>query len=135
MNQLELAVHKTAHGFPGGLPALAAAMDLKPGILKNKVDPECMANRLALDEAMQMMLLSGSRAILIEMARELGCEVVERTGLRQPCSIITELLREQKEHGDVAALLSQVLEDNRVTPREAFNVAREIDDEIASLTM
>lgn len=135
MNQLELAVHRTAHDFPGGVPAMAAAMSIKPGVFKNKVDPNCDWNKLTLDEAMQMMLLSGDKRILIEMARELGCLVSDQNRPRKPGSIISELLREQAEHGDVASLLSKVLEDNRVTPREAFDVAREIEDEIAALSM
>lgn len=132
MNQLELAVHRTAHDFPGGVPALAAAMGQKPGVLKNKVCPTAEWNKLSLDEAMQIMLLSGNHSILQEMARELGLMV---QGL--PCkrgSVLQNLLREQAEHGHVANALAAALDDGRVTPREAMDVAREIDDEIQALT-
>lgn len=133
MNQLEMAVHRTAHDFPGGIPALAAAMGQKPGVLKNKVDPNSEWNKLSLDEALQMMLLANDRRILSELARELGCEVQGGRPMRNE-HLIESLLKEQAEHGDVASMLAKVLEDGRVTPREAFEVAREIDDEIQALT-
>jgi hypothetical protein len=131
MNQLDLAVHETAHGFPGGLAAAAGALGTSYGVLKNKVNPSVDTNVLSLKEAMRLMLLSGDCRILEAMARELGRSVAVRE--QNAGGVLRELLAEQQAHGNLAKLVADVIADNRVSPREAFAVAGEVEAEIASL--
>lgn len=132
MNPLDLAIHRTAHGFPGGLPALAAALKIREQVLRNKVCPTSEWNKLGLREAMQMMLLTGDAQILEAMAAELGYSIARRdSGARG--SLLSTLLKEQREHGDVARVLTDILEDGLVTQREASDISVEIQQAIEAL--
>jgi len=131
MNQLELAVHSAAYDFPGGLASAAAAIKTTAGTLRNKVTPDVASNVLSLDEAMTLMLASGNVGIIHAMAAQLGGVFLKAQ--QDSGSLLAEMLAQQKEHGDVASLLSEILADNRVTQREVAALAREVNEEIEAL--
>ena len=124
MSPLDIAIHRTFHDWPGGLKAAAA-------VLRNKANPTTKGNILSLIEARDAMLMTGDLQILHALAAEFGCVVQASAG--EPASLMQELLREQAEHGDVARALSEALRDQRITPREAEDIAREGQESIEAL--
>lgn len=66
------AAYHTAHGYPGGVAALALRMGVSENTLSHKVNPNNTTHHLTLREAMSMQQLSGNAAILHAMADALG---------------------------------------------------------------
>ncbi|MEG0921334.1 MAG: phage regulatory CII family protein [Comamonas sp.] len=68
--------YQTAHGYQGGVSALAARMGVVPGTLLNKVNPNNNSHHLTLREAVELMELSDDPALLQAIAARLGCTVI-----------------------------------------------------------
>lgn len=71
------AAYATVHDYPGGADALGARVNIKPGVLRNKVDPNNNGNHLGLLEADRLIGITGDLRILQAMAAEHGC-IVQR---------------------------------------------------------
>lgn len=66
------AAYHTAHGYPGGVTALAARMGVPVGTLTHKVNPNNDSHHLRPDELLSLQYLSGNAAVLHAMAAHLG---------------------------------------------------------------
>lgn len=130
MTPLDVAIHRTFHDWPGGLKAAAAALGKNEQVLRNKAAHTVTTNMLGLHEARDAMLMSGDLQILQALADELGVRVLPAS--KTPGSVLVELMAAEAEHGDVARALADALRDGRITPREAADVAAEINEEIAA---
>ncbi len=74
MDVLDAAYH-TAHGFPGGVLALAQRMGVNGNTLMQKVSVNNNTHHLTLKEAMAMQEITGNVSILMSMAATLGYDV------------------------------------------------------------
>ena len=72
MDQLDIAVHQTAHDAPGGLPNLAKCMGINEQVFRNKVNPHCDTHHLNVREMVAMMLLTNDTQIMDALAIEFG---------------------------------------------------------------
>lgn len=75
MSPLDAAYH-TAHGYPGGVRALAARIGMSPNVLQNKVNPNQESHHLTLAEAVTLMDVTDSDAILLAMAAHRGYDLI-----------------------------------------------------------
>ena len=125
MDQLDIAVHNTAHDAHGGLDSLAAKMGVNAQVLRNKCNPNNETHRLTLREAVAMMLNTGDLRILETMALLLG-QTVEPRATVCNSSLLEILLRADAEHGDIARTLAHVRRDGYVTEREKACVREQI---------
>lgn len=66
------AAYNVAHDYPGGVPALAARMDMSKNVLQKKVDPNEADHHLRLDESVKIQKFSNDKRIVKAMAQELG---------------------------------------------------------------
>lgn len=66
------AAYNTAHGYPGGIGALAVRMGSNANTLTAKVNQQNTTHHLSLREAVAMQHFSGNHAILHAMAEALG---------------------------------------------------------------
>jgi len=132
MDQLDIAVHETAHGFDGGLPRLAGLMGMNEQVLRNKVNPNAETSKLSLREAMAMMLLSGNVRMLETMAAQLGY-VVRPADAVPEASLMVALLHAEREHSDVVREAAEALADGRLTPREKARIRAELSELTAAL--
>jgi hypothetical protein len=66
------AAYNTAHGYPGGVGALALRMGVNKNTLTNKVNPQNTTHHLSLRESVAMQDMSGNYAVLYAMAEALG---------------------------------------------------------------
>lgn len=131
MDQLDIAVHQTAHAFQGGLDRLAQMMGMGAQTLRNKVNPNSDTHRLALREALAMMLQAQDYQILEVLAAECGFTIRSVAGKDQP--LLTALLMVQAEHGDVTRSMATALQAGSMTQRKIADIRREISEARAAL--
>jgi hypothetical protein len=70
------AAYRTAHNYPGGIPALAVRMGVLASTLNSKVSVNNTTHHLTLREAVTMQEVTGDTAVLQAMASELGYNCV-----------------------------------------------------------
>lgn len=125
MDQLDIAIHQTAHDAPGGLEALARTIGLGAQVLRNKVCPTTDTHKLSLREAVAMMDASGDDRILAVLADMRGY-TLERKALPDAASIVQAVLSADAEHGDVSRSIQEALADGKLTEYEKAAIARQI---------
>lgn len=132
MDQLDIAVHNTAHGFDGGVPALAKLMGKGDQVLRNKCNPNNEDSKLTLREALAMMLITGDVQILEGLAAELGYQITPVT-TEPGMDLFSAVLKTASECGDVPGAIQEAMSDGRITPRELHTIITEISQARDSL--
>lgn len=132
MDQLDIAVHQTAHDAPGGLPALARRMGVHEQSFRNKVCPTTESHKLNLREALAMMDITNDDRIL-EVLAEMRGYTLERYVLPDAASIVSAVLSSDAEHGDVSREIMSALADGKLTEPERAAIAQQIHDAHAAL--
>lgn len=127
MNQLELAVHQTAHEAEGGLRALALDIGMGEQVLRNKVNPYQDTHKLSLHEAQAMMRRTSDLRILEAQAAEFG-RTINNPLARTPRALVLEMLAADAEHGDVTRRVMDAIADGKITAAEAASIRKEIQD-------
>lgn len=127
MDQLDIAIHNTAHNAKGGLERLAAHMGIGAQVLRNKCNPNTDTHKLSLREAMAMMHTSGDAAILGVMADMLGYSVTQKD-CPTTANLMQAVLHAMTEHGDVTRAVDEALADDVITPREEARIRKEISE-------
>jgi len=117
------AAHKTAHGCAGGCDVLAVRMDMKPGVLRNKVNPNSSTHHLTLAEADEMMGLTGDHRILQALAAQHGYALVRTELPAVDGSLMSSVLAFLGASGAMSTALNGVLVKGQITK----NASREID--------
>jgi hypothetical protein len=132
MDQLDIAIHGTAHDAPGGLPALARRMGVHEQVLRNKVCPTTDSHKLNLREAVAMMDLSNDDRIL-EVLAELRGYTLSRKELPDAASIVEAVLSTNTEQGDVSRAIRDAISDGKITEQERSAITAQIHKAHASL--
>ncbi|WP_295851994.1 phage regulatory CII family protein [uncultured Xylophilus sp.] len=68
----EDAAYQTAHGYPGGVSAIAARLGIPAGTLTHKVNPHNTTHHLSYAEAVSLAHLAGDARMLHAFAARLG---------------------------------------------------------------
>lgn len=132
MDQLDIAIHQTAHGKHGDLTDLARKMGMHAQLLRNKTCATTDTHKLNLREAIAMMELTGNDSILEVMAEMRGY-MLARKELPDAQSIINAVLADDIEHGDVARTIRDAIADGKLTEAERADIARHISKAHATL--
>lgn len=127
MDQLDIAIHQTAHDAPGGLDALARKIGLGAQVLRNKVCPTTDTHKLSLREALAMMDATNDDRILQVLAGMRGYTLA-RKALPDAASIVAAVLSADAEHGDVSREIQAALSDGKLTEPERAAIAQQIHD-------
>jgi len=125
MDQLDIAIHQTAHGKHGDLADLARKMGMHAQVLRNKVCPTTDTHKLSLREAVAMMDATGNDSILEVMAEMRGY-TLERKALPDAASIVQAVLSADAEHGDISREIQAALADGKLTEHEKAAISRQI---------
>ncbi|OGT03315.1 MAG: hypothetical protein A2143_08075 [Gallionellales bacterium RBG_16_57_15] len=125
MDQLDIAIHQTAHDAPGGLEALARRMGMGAQVLRNKVCPTTDTHKLNLREALAIMEITGDDRILQVIAAQRGYTLA-RIALPDAASIIDAVLSADAEHGGVAQHIRAAIADGKLTEAERAAVTAQI---------
>lgn len=127
MDQLDIAIHQTAHDAPGGLEALARKIGLGAQVLRNKVCPTTDTHKLSLREAVAMMDATDDDRILAVLAGMRGY-MLERQALPDAQSIVAAVLSADAEHGDVSREIQAALADGKLTEQEKAAISQQIHE-------
>ena len=126
------AAYDTVHQYPGGSVALAPRMGMSDATLRGKVNPNTDRNRLALEEADELMAKTGDYRILHALAASHGF-VLQRTEAPDAGTLICSLLAASAAKGDLAELVSKAIRDKVITPNEADAIGRGCATVIAAI--
>ncbi len=129
------AAYHTAHGYPGGIAALALRMGVSANTLTHKVNPANTTHHLTLREAQAMQTLSGNLAILHAMADALGHVCTPATPDRDGGEPVDTVMRLQMAHADFLHALADAVRagDARVTPNQARRADHHAQELIACI--
>jgi|GEM_PF-783325 len=104
-----IAAHDTAHGYTGGIEALAKRMQVNANTLTHKVNPKNTTHFLTLRDAIEMQWQSRDYRILHAMAGELGFACVPATPVHTDGDPIDTLMRMQMAFADYVQALGEAL--------------------------
>lgn len=127
------AAYDTVHQYPGGSVALAPRMSISDAVLRAKVNPNTDRNRLALEEADELMGKTGDYRILHALAATHGFVAVKVDAPEIGC-LTSAMFEAAKAKGGLAALLLEILVDGEVTQNEAERVTRKVMAAIQAFT-
>lgn len=132
MDQLDIAIHQTAHDAQGGLSALARAIGVGEQVLRNKVCPTSDTHKLSLREAVAIMDATDDDRILSVLADLRGYTLTRKT-LPDSTSIVAAVLLSDSEHGDVSREIQAALSDGKLTEHERAAITKQIHEAQAAL--
>ncbi|SCX93166.1 hypothetical protein SAMN05216420_101369 [Nitrosospira sp. Nl5] len=126
-------IYRIAHGYPGGIKALAARMDKSPAVLQNKVNPNCDTHHTYAEEAAQIADLADSDDLAKEYCarRNMACfHITEHQGASD-MELLDLFINMEVEKADWLKTIQQSLSDGRIDPGEAARIKKESRDHIA----
>jgi RES domain-containing protein len=127
-------IYRIAHGYPGGIKALAARMGKNAAVLQNKVNPNCDTHHPYAEEAAQIADLADSD----ELAKE---HCARRNGVFVPIAkhegasdmeLLDLVIKLNKEQAEMLQAIQQALSDGRVDEKEFAYVKKEAMDHMAA---
>ena len=119
------AAYDTVHQQPGGSTALAPRMGMSEAVLRGKVNPCTDRNRLALEEADELMAKTGDFRILHALAASHGGIFVQLDS-PQAGSLIGALLATDSAKGDLSKIVADAIADGRITPNEKAKIRKAV---------
>ena len=127
------AAYQLAHGYPGGISAIALRMGVSDNTLTHKVNPNNTTHHLSLREAVAMQALSGNAAILHAMADALGYTCARATPDQSGGDPIDTTMRLQMTHADLVRAVADALRvgDGRVTSNQLRRAEHDAQELIA----
>lgn len=106
---VEDAIYHTAHGYPGGIAALAARMGIPAGTLAHKCNPNNSTHHLRPSELMALMLFTGNHSVLHAMAGALGFTVQKATPDQAGGNAVEAFMRLACAHADFVRAVADPL--------------------------
>lgn len=100
------AAYNVAHGYPGGVAALAARMGVNAATLTAKVNQQNTTHHLSVREAVAMQHFSGNHAILHAMAEALGYTCSRNTPDQSGGDPTEAIMRLEVAHADLMRALA-----------------------------
>lgn len=142
------AVYWTARSFEGGARALAGRMHTRDKIdgalvpmnentFTHKVNPNCFSHNVSVEEARDMMVLSGDYRILYAIAADTG-HVVIPVGACSEGHTFERIAQMAKEFGDVVSSVTEAQSASgdrgtAISPNELSRVERDAVELMAAL--
>lgn len=130
--KLNEMIHATAYDARGGVEKLADALNIRAQVLRNKVNPNNLQNKLTVYETVKMMKETGDTRILDELAWMLNFQLTAIEFDKQT-SLLNAIVTASADHGKVHQTIEQAVIDKKITPREMERISKEINDAIDAL--
>jgi hypothetical protein len=118
------AFHDTVHSAPGGCEALAVRLGMSPAVLRNKANPNAVANIVGLRDVERVMALTENYAVLHALAQNCGhvCIPVEADASASDMAVLEMVTKVWSAGGEVAAEVHATLADGIVEQHEIERV-------------
>ncbi|HTJ95929.1 MAG TPA: phage regulatory CII family protein [Rhodocyclaceae bacterium] len=120
------AIHALVSASPGGAEALAPRMNEKPAVFRSKANPNIDTHYFRPRQLVEMQTLSGRRDVLIAMASELNCIVIEQDIADAPEDVIAAITRLSSEFSDVLKVATDTIKDGDFSANDRKRVQREL---------
>ena len=118
MDDFDLAIYRMAHGFTGGVTALAQRINVRPGTLIAKVGPANEAATPNVHELVAMLLATGNHAPLAEIARLCGYVLTPVEARDDGAALLDATLGAGEAHGNLMARTREALRDGEIDRQE-----------------
>ena len=128
---LEDAAYHTAHGYPGGVAALAVRMGLPANTLTHKVNPRNETHFLRPPELISLQALSGNAAVLHSMARTLGYVCTPAAPDEADGDPVEAFMHLQRAQGEYTAAVADAMLTRHPTPNAVRRVEVMAQDVLA----
>ena len=126
------AAHRIGLEFPGGMTGLAPLIGVRrPGVLRDKLNPNNQGNHLTLHEAMLMQSVTGRYDILYAMADELNHMAIPLPQVGDD-NVAHAISTTCAEFGDYLRRVDDAMQDGKITPNEIKALERELAEMIAA---
>lgn len=118
------AFHDTVHGSPGGCEALAVRLGMSAAVLRNKANPNAVANIVGLRDVERVMALTGNYAVLHALAGNHGHVAVRVESDAEPSdlAVLEMAAKAWAASGDVGQEVYAALADGVIEPHEVEKV-------------
>ncbi|MFZ5658787.1 MAG: phage regulatory CII family protein [Pseudomonadota bacterium] len=129
---LDDAIYRVVHDYPGGVAKLAALSGLNAGTLYNKANPGMESHNLSVKEAVALQNSANDCRILYAEAAALNhccIPIADFTGISD-VELLTSYASWHAEIGETAQAVRDALSDGRITRRELDRVKYEIHQDI-----
>ncbi|MBA1147410.1 phage regulatory CII family protein [Ectothiorhodospiraceae bacterium WFHF3C12] len=133
MDDLDLAIYKVVHDFPGGAPKLAPLVGMNAGTLSNKADPGMDSHQLTVRQAVAISHATKDARILHAQARALGFVCIpcgDYSGLSD-LELLDSYAEWHAEIGQTAQAVRDAIADRRISAEEVRKVRRELYEDMA----
>ena len=117
---LQDAARLVADRFPGGVPALAKAMQVSANTLQHKLNPNNKTHKLTLDESLAMQKISGLPFVLHAMAAAMSHSCMPEVPDQSGGNPVEAFMRFQHGMGEFTAAVADAFLDGNVTSRNEF---------------
>ena len=127
MNVMD-AAKLTVHNYPGGSESLGPRVQVRPAVLRNKINPNNDGNHLTLAESMRIQVVTGDHAICRAMNEELGyLPPIPRVDAEvSDAALLETYTRLMSELGDFSGKFHQALSDGKLTLEEVDGLRAEM---------
>lgn len=129
------SIYNAAHGYKGGIPALAVRMNKSPNVLQNKVNPNCDTHHVTVEEAAQIADLAECDEIAKAFAvrRNMICvPVVEHEGASD-MEILDLVIAMNKAESELLEEMRKALADGKVSQKEMAAIRKEAHEHMAAI--
>lgn len=140
MNQHD-ALYTVARKYPGGVDALARALDMSPNVLRNKLAPTISSHHVTFEEVSLIVDCCHKAGVgdahlplhALLVRHGMAAFVVPQPACAQQDDLSQTVCRVMSEVGDVAEAVSGALRDGVVTAVEADLIEREFHAALSAL--
>lgn len=125
LDTIDKAIYGLIHDYKGGATQLAPLVNINPGTLSNKANPDMKNHHLTVKEAVAIQQVTQDFRILEAEAAALNHAVVPLGNFEgvSDLEVLTAYANYHSEIGQTSVVVAETLNDIRVT-REEFNTVR-----------
>jgi hypothetical protein len=113
-------VYRVVHGYPGGVPAMAARMGISKNVLQNKVNPNNSTHHTNEEELEQIQMYADSDEIAKEFAsqRNMVCIHIAKHQGASDKELFDLIINMEREKSDWMSSIQKALADGVIDPVE-----------------
>ena len=131
---LQDAARLVADRFPGGVPALAKAMQVSANTLQHKLNPNNTRHKLTMDEALAIQQISGLPFVLQAMASAMAHSCLPEVPDQSGGNAVEAFMRYQHGLGAFTASVADALLGDGAVNRNQFRRVQAFASDVMVLT-
>jgi hypothetical protein len=120
-------VYRVVHGYPGGVPAMAARMGISKHVLQNKVNPNNSTHHSTEEDLEQYQMYADSDEIAKEFAnqRSMVCIPITQHQGASDKELFDLIINMEREKSDWLNSIQKALADGIIDPSEFERIKKE----------